>query len=430
MENIQSEQQTIEELQGESMQDGSTLPNQGHAAAPTEDGDDETGDTPPSIRDAVESAVEASEASAEEDDDGKPRDDKGRFAKKEQNAQAADATEEGAAAPAPNDGDQQQATGQGDNAASQQPAQQLDGAQLLARFSPDDKAVFDKIPDELKEPVLNWYGRMQGDYTRKMQELAPLRNAFQPYDNYLQQIGITQDQAVAAMMPIETQLRMGNPDQKMQALRKLALDYGVIQQGQQLDLGQGQQQFQQQDPYANLFDDPNQQQNQQQNVLQNDPAMLAVMDRLNGIESTFQQQAQTTQQQQVNTQVSAIDNFIKEKNSDETLKHPYANEVLQSMTTLAQVKQASGQSVNLQDLYDEAIWSNPSTREKLLATQQSQNSDTTRKQKEQKARQAKKSGSSVSGSPQANGSTKGTKKKNASIRDTIEAAMDEEPLEL
>ena len=102
---------------------------------------------------------------------------------------------------------------------------------------------------------------------------------------------------------------------------------------------------------------------------------------------TGQQQQQ--QQAQYSTLQQQVDTFAAEKTEAGQLAHPYFNDpgIEKTMATLAKQEQASGQTPNLQDLYDSAVWANTSTRAKLQQASQS-SYEAQRKERVAKSRNA------------------------------------------
>jgi hypothetical protein len=91
------------------------------------------------------------------------------------------------------------------------------------------------------------------------------------------------------------------------------------------------------------------------------------------------------------------------------------------MTSLAHFERSQGRTPVLQDLYDRALWANPSTREKQLALQQQAEAKRAAEERRAKAEQARRAGSSVTGAPSP-GQAASTPA-DMSLRDTIKANM-------
>jgi hypothetical protein len=107
-----------------------------------------------------------------------------------------------------------------------------------ARWTPDKKASFASWPRDVQETVVARNSELEADYTRKTQEAADLRrtaepylHAIKPYEAYLNElapiIGQTPDTMIASLLGAEYQLRTGDPHEKAQALRDIAVSYGI-----------------------------------------------------------------------------------------------------------------------------------------------------------------------------------------------------------
>jgi hypothetical protein len=108
--------------------------------------------------------------------------------------------------------------------------------------------------------------------------------------------------------------------------------------------------------------------------------------------------------------------------------HPHYDEVEEHMTRLAIAARTRGEPVpSLDDLYDQAVWANPSTRQKVLdakaaADEAQRVAAETRRAKEAraKAEQARRAGSSVTGSPRSGQSGQA---EGGSLRSSLLAAV-------
>ena len=116
-----------------------------------------------------------------------------------------------------------------------------------------------------------------------------------------------------------------------------------------------------------------------------------------------------------------IQNFANDKDGEGQLTHPFFAELEAEMTSLAHFERSQGRTPVLQDLYDRALWANPSTREKQLALQQQAEAKRAAEERRAKAEQARRAGSSVTGAPSP-GQAASTPA-DMSLRDTIKANM-------
>lgn len=270
------------------------------------------------IQAAMADPVDTSDADNDDDSaaDQRARDERGRFAAKEP---AAEAPEGSADAAKPADVQAEPEV---------QPAQ-AQPIELPARWTAEQKAEISKLPPEAQRIVADRYREMEGDYTRKTQEIAefrrhaePLLQAVQPFQQYLTQIGTNPAQAVQALFSAEYNLRTGTPEQKVQALAKVASDYGIDLAA--MSRGEGYQP----DPLVNQLHQRNQ----------------ALEARLNQIEQFNQQSIN----EQLASQVQA---FQSAKNADGTAQYPHFERVRGVMSQLF----ASGQAQTLADAYEIAV---------------------------------------------------------------------------
>jgi hypothetical protein len=115
-----------------------------------------------------------------------------------------------------------------------QPAPEAQPIEPPARWSEADKAAFAQLQPEAKQLLLDRYNAIEGDYTRKTQELAETRKTVEPlvqevgkWSQYLGQLGMKPEQAFSQMLTTEFTLRTGTPDQRRAALDYLEQLYGV-----------------------------------------------------------------------------------------------------------------------------------------------------------------------------------------------------------
>ena len=150
--------------------------------------------------------------------DGRPRDERGRFAPSE--------------AKPSTDPQTPQPTMQA------QPDPATKPIEPPRNFSMEDKATFARLQREDQEWIARREASREATFTRQSQEAAQLRRtaepilqAIAPFHGYLSQIapltGKTPDQMINGILAAEYQLRTGNPQQKAMAFAQLAQAYGV-----------------------------------------------------------------------------------------------------------------------------------------------------------------------------------------------------------
>lgn len=351
----------------------------------------------PSLADALRSAWDAHEASAAtpatdsapEPTDTEPaaeprtdgRDERGRFAAKQQpEAAVADPAVASEAPPA-------------EPAAPQDPA-----IEAPQHWAAADKERFAKLPRDGQQFLLDRHKAMEGDYTRRMQEIAPLRKSVEQWQPYLQQLGASPEQAFQALIGAEYRLRTGTPDQKLQALQQLAQDYGI-------PLTQAAPQPQE-DRYV-------------------DPDVAALRQELADIkawrtsreqaEMEYQRQQQERQQQ---TLQSAITSFATAKDEAGAPAHPHFEAVRDKMAALIFSVEGKTDSERLKAAYDMAVYADPSIRQQLLTAQQEAAAKKAAEEAKAKAQQASKAAVSIPGSPVGSATLPPAK----SVREELERA--------
>jgi hypothetical protein len=315
--------------------------------------------------DAAESAETTTETTTPDTDTAPSRDDgrdeRGRFAAK-QAAEAA-AADPATAATAPAE----------PPAPAETPA--IPAVEAPQHWAATDKELFGKLPPDGQKFLLDRHKAMEGDYTRRMQEIAPLRKAAEQWTPYLQQLGATPEQAFQSLIGAEYTLRTGTPEQKQQALRQLAEDYKIT-------LGQPAQQ-----PATDEYVDP-----QVAAVRQELAELKAWKTSRDQAEQQYRQQEEQRQQQ---TLQSTIDAFAAEKTEAGAPAHPHYEAVRATMGALI----SSGQAHDLKAAYDMAVYANPSIRQQLLTAQQDAAAKKSAEEAKAKALKATTAASSVSGSP-------------------------------
>jgi hypothetical protein len=316
--------------------------------------------------DAAESAPETTEPTTTDTDpapsreDG--RDERGRFAAK-QAAEAAAADPETAATapvepPAPTD---------------ETPA--APATEAPQHWAAADKELFAKLPPDGQKFLVERHKAMEGDYTRRMQEIAPLRKAAEQWTPYLQQMNATPEQAFNHLLQAEYQLRTGTPEQKQALFQQWARDYDI-------PLGQTAQQ-----PAEDQYIDP------QVAALKQELAEIKAWRSSRDQAETHHRQQQ--EQQQLQTLRSTIDSFETEKTEAGAPAHPHFQAVRDTMAVLMSSHQAS----DLKAAYDMAVWARPDLRQQLISAQQEAAVKKAAEEAKAKARQASTAAASVTGRP-------------------------------
>jgi len=271
------------------------------------------------------------------------RDEKGRFAKKEE---AESAKEE-------------VPTVEAKEPAKEEPAK----AEPPKRnpFSAWKKEAQEKLaalPEDVQQHIIEREGQFHKGLTQYKEEAnfgRNIRKALAPYDNYLRQVGATPEQAFTHLISAEKALRTGSPAEKAQMFHKLARDYGV-------DLGQ----------IAQMPYDHNAYQMQQQ---------------LDAIQQQISQ-SQASQQSAEEVQLAGqIQSFAQ--------SHTHFDDVRGQMADLLD----SGFAIDLDDAYEKAVRLNDDVFARINAERNDEAKRQEALKADQAAKAAKAAAVSVKGAP-------------------------------
>ena len=249
-----------------------------------------------------------------------------------------------------------------------------------------DREIFEKQSPESQQWLLDRHKAMEGDYTRKNQELSTIRrrseavdDALDPYREEFSQAGLDDAGAIRQLASWHASLR-SNPKE---AIQKLATMYGA-------DLTQTEEV----DEFA-------------------DPAIAAVqkeLQEMKQMQSRNEQQAQQTQQEKLRTQ---IQDFEEAKDESGSLKHPHFQAVYEDMTTLIK----NGLAKGLDDAYTKATAWHPELKQAQVETPKAEQSPA-KPDRAAKVKKAKKAASGVKSSGASSG-----KSNDISLRDEIAALV-------
>lgn len=308
-----------------------------------------------------------------------------------------------------------------------------------AHWSQADKDKFKALPAEGKAFVLDRFKAMEGDYTRKTQEVAhlkkeygPVDELFAPHKEVMRQKGFSPRSLIEAWANVEQKLAAG-PDSAIDVIKgliggyqipvaKIAAALGISSQAQPQPPGQTDQQ-------ATAVQDGK--------VVALPPEVAAELKALREQVGQFGQRFQTIDQreaanrqaqqqaeeQAVDKQVNDFKSAVDEKGQP---LHPHFEAVKDHMTFLAQAALASKQQPfpSLKELYETAVWANPTVREQVLTAQRQQEEQKRTEEARAKAAAARKAGSSISGAPGSGQAPTGKSSSDLSLGDTIREAVD------
>lgn len=328
-------------------------------------------------------------------EDGRERDDQGRFV-----AQKKEEPKEPVAAiqPAPDDAGVEGVEGiaPGDEEIPADDAETV-APELINppnTWTAQAKSKWGELPNWAKAEVLK---RETESYqgVQKVAEKAAyadrLEDIVSPYKAAITAEGSTPEQTIQGMLNTAYLLRGNDPNQKVMMAVEMASKYGFINE---------------------LFAHFTQtgQNNQQQAF---NPATMQLQQEVDGLKQTLQQQQEQQQSAEQNEAVSAVQAFATEAKEDGSLVHPYYENVRELMGILLE----SGKQQTLDGAYNAALWMSEDTRGLLQSQQQSEGEQKRQSEAAERATKAKRaktvaissSGTHDSGTPnQPTGSVEDT----------------------
>ena len=258
-----------------------------------------------------------------------------------------------------------------------------DSLKAPEHWAKEDAELFNGQPKEVKEYLLNRDKAMTAAHTKRSQEIKPFTDVAQKWSPYLGQISqqtgqqVTFDVAADKLMEADYILRTSDPATKYAYIHKIAQDYGI-------------------------------------DLKAKAPEPNPVYNELQNMRNMLQQTQMNFQSQQANAATAQVEAFKTEVDDKGQLLRPYFDEVEGIMATMAQAEIASGKQPDLAQIYDAAVWSNPQTREKVLA-QQSNAANGHERADRNRIDKARKAGGSVTGA-----GTAGKKDMPSNLNDLLE----------
>lgn len=312
------------------------------------------------------------------------RDDKGRFASKDATAEPA------AEIPANPTADATTAPVVAAEGATPPEAPASEGAKAPPYNWPAEaKAEWAKLPPQVQAAVLKREQDVQ-KFTSKRDEDASfgrdVNKVVQPYLPIIRAQGATPAEAIGSLLNTAYVLHTGTPQAKAQALQMVARQYGVP-----LDAFSGEQA--QQPGYS-------------------DPTIAALHQEVAELKSRLLQQEQTETVALQQTVANDISAFAADP------AHSHFEAVKGRMAALI----ASGEAKDLQDAYDQAVWSVPDVRTSMLAQQEAEREAKRKADEARRLEEARRKAVSVVGAPgiaTANAVPTG----DVSLRDQLQSAM-------
>lgn len=296
----------------------------------------------------VETPEVVLEETAEEQPEAK-RDEKGKFAKKEESEQEIEATDEPT----------------GEEVDEVEPEPQAEDKKPPQALSASIKGKWSDIPDEIK----NEFIRLEKASSKGVASLKEdahvgrtLMREIEPYKALIASAGGTPETAVRNLFQTAAILRTGTAQQKQSAVLGIMREYGIDLNGQEPA---------QVDPY---------------------------MQKIQQLEQQLKQQQQTRQQQEESQVFSTIDSFLNETDDKGNPKYPLDDSLeAEFVDEIAAVRRRNASYTDRQVLetaYERMSWKVPEIRQTLI---ERSNSTLEAKRKEKSAQEvAKKQSAAVS----------------------------------
>ena len=241
------------------------------------------------------------------------------------------------------------------------------GVEAPEHWPTEEREAFDALPDEAKTFALAQGERLYSHHQKRVEELSgereimdrlkPLDQELAPYREQLRLQGAGEADVVRQLMAVRQSLQTA----PLETIRWLAQQTGV-----NLD----------QITENETFADPTEQRLNQveQQLHQSNQANAQAIDQ-----QRFEAARQSAQSQ--------IDTFATATNEDGTLQHPHFQQVQNTMTELANADRAAGKTIDLNEVYQRAIWVHADTRDALLKERDSKNTADAVAQEKQNMRQ-------------------------------------------
>ena len=214
------------------------------------------------------------------------------------------------------------------------------------------KESFAKQPKEVQQWMLDRHAAMEGDYTRKAQDVAPYRETATRWQDYITRTGQRPDALINDLLQVDQVLRHGTDAQAAQVLKNLARDrgYELVRAGEG---GSG---------AGGEGDDP-----LGEEIRRHQAPMLDEVRQLREQIAAREAEQKRVVADRAHAEVVA---FEAEKDAEGNLKHPHFAEVRETMAQLAQTERLSGRpDSSYEQLYEQACWVVPGVRARMVAAQ-------------------------------------------------------------
>lgn len=301
--------------------------------------------------------------------------------------------------------------------------------ELPSSFSPKDRADFAKLPAEGQRILKDMIARQDKDYSKKTAAAADLKREYEPVDQIfaphreiMRQKGLTPGNLIQAWANVEQELASGDINRQLNIVSGLIQNYRIDRAAVAKALGLAAPAGGQQDG----------EQGAEGERADLHPAVAAaiqaaigpISQKLEASERAARENAQRARQTQLEAKEAEINEFKSAQDDKGSLIHPHWDELEDEIHRLALTYVARNQPPPpLQQLYENAEWANPSTREKLLTARQQAAEQERKDQERAKAARATRAGSSVTGAPGPGQSAQ--RPVDRSLKEELQAAFDE-----
>ena len=305
--------------------------------------------------------------------------------------------------------------------------------ELTGKWSAKDKEAFKALPPEGKELILRRHKEMEGAFTKKTQEIAAFRKEYEPvsrllepWNDRMKQSGYTPQSLITAWANVEKRLMEGDGVGVVAGLIKgYKIDLGKVASALGIKpLAQAAQRSDTAQPEAISQDGAQ--------PIQLPPEITDQLRSLQErIDAQDRERADAARRARMGAEqnvMSEIEKFKGAQDDKGNLLHPHFDELEEKMTSLAQAAIAARKPVpSLKELYEDAVWANPSTREAKLAADRKAQQDKAATEARAKAAAAKKAASSVTGAPGSGQAPAARGKAEQTLREQLlEAAAENE----
>jgi len=224
--------------------------------------------------------------------------------------------------------------------------------------------AYNGMPDDAKKEVDSLLS-FKKENEPKLEVSTQLDTIYEQHQDRFAASNIERNQAIEYLLNKERELWIGTPEQKIAAIKKIASDYGIPIEsiGGKVE--------------AN---------NEQEEEIYSDPQIAALQKKIDQLESRESERQQSINKSEWEKAGNLIGQLKEEKDGEGNLLRPYWDEVEKQMAQLIR----SGQVKDPKTAYENAIWANPTIREKMLSEQKTKQEEKENKDSEEHLAKAKK----------------------------------------